>query len=311
MLKVSVIMITYGHENYIKEAIEGVLMQKCNFQVELIIANDCSPDRTDSIIREMIDKCSNSTCIKYTMHKENLGMHRNFLWAVEQSKGKYIAMCEGDDYWIDDKKLEKQVNFLENNLDYAFCFHNSFCFDQNSKSNTMQFPGVKENSDFTIDDFLIKNIVPTASVIFVKDFLLPLPNWHKNILYGDYAMYLLTLFRSKKRAFYMSEVMSVYRLHNNGVFTSLTKSKSGRINISKNFLNLYKYFYYNVFDDNYKKRVRDIISYHQISIIILLVRNYMFLKSIRFIFDFLAFNPLYLINKFFYILKKRVNIKLI
>jgi glycosyltransferase involved in cell wall biosynthesis len=305
----SIVCITYNHVDFIKDAIESFLNQDVDFFVEILIHDDASDDGTNLIIAEYEKRYP--LIIKPIYQKINQHSISGFEFSfreLQRAQGKYIALCEGDDYWIDNNKLEKQVNFLENNLDYVFCFHNSFCFDQNIKSNTVEFPGIKENSDFIIDDFLIKNNVPTASVIFVREFLLPLPNWHKNILYGDYGMYLLTLFRSKRKAFYMSEVMSVYRLHNNGVFTSLTRSNSGKIKISNNFIELYKYFYYNVFDKIYKKRVRDIISYHHLSIIILFLRNKMFFKGIKFIFYFFVFNPFYIVRKIKAILKKKYNL---
>ncbi|MDO9260985.1 MAG: glycosyltransferase, partial [Flavobacteriaceae bacterium] len=108
---VSVCMITYNHENYIQQAIEGVLMQTCNFEVELIIANDCATDKTDEVIQEIIKNHPNSSWIKYTNHSQNKGMMPNFIWAMQQCKGKYIALCEGDDYWTDPLKLQKQVEF--------------------------------------------------------------------------------------------------------------------------------------------------------------------------------------------------------
>jgi glycosyltransferase involved in cell wall biosynthesis len=110
---VSVIMITYKHEQFIAKAIEGVLMQKCDFEVELIIADDCSPDKTEEKVFQIIKNHPKNSWIKYTKHKTNKGMISNFNWALNQCKGKYIAMCEGDDYWTDPLKLQKQVDFLE------------------------------------------------------------------------------------------------------------------------------------------------------------------------------------------------------
>ena len=125
MIKVSVVMITYGHENYIIEAIEGVLKQQCDFQVELIIANDNSPDKTDEVI---VDFLANKTLpdhivFKYTIQEANKGMNPNFIWALEQGSGKYIAICEGDDYWTDPLKLQKQVDYLEENKDFVAVGH--------------------------------------------------------------------------------------------------------------------------------------------------------------------------------------------
>ena len=104
---VSVTMVTYGQEKYIQKAIEGVFLQKTNFPVELIIANDCSPDNTDEIVKEIIKKSPPNIQVKYTKHEINKGMIPNFIWVYQQAQGKYIAICEGDDYWTDEKLAEK------------------------------------------------------------------------------------------------------------------------------------------------------------------------------------------------------------
>lgn len=119
---VSVVMITYGHEKYIRQAIEGVLMQQGDFDLELVIANDCSPDNTDAVVQDVLSHHSNAHWIRYVRHEKNIGMMPNFIFALQQAKGKYIALCEGDDYWTDPCKLQKQVDFLEANPDYSICW---------------------------------------------------------------------------------------------------------------------------------------------------------------------------------------------
>ncbi|AMC10863.1 hypothetical protein Lupro_06225 [Lutibacter profundi] len=116
---VSVIMITYNHEKYIEQAIEGVLMQKNNFEVELIISNDASSDNTDEIAKKIISNYKGKIEIRYYNHIQNKGISKNFSWSVSKSRGRYIAICEGDDYWIDSYKLHKQVDFLKKNKDYG------------------------------------------------------------------------------------------------------------------------------------------------------------------------------------------------
>ncbi|MBP7508034.1 MAG: glycosyltransferase family 2 protein [Prolixibacteraceae bacterium] len=114
---VSVHMITYKHEQYIRQAIEGVLMQVTDFGYDLIIADDCSPDKTPEIVNEIIRTHPKGSCIKYYRHSENLGMTKNGLFAFSKCTGKYIALCEGDDYWTDQmkkyKSLQKQIQFQD------------------------------------------------------------------------------------------------------------------------------------------------------------------------------------------------------
>jgi len=115
-ITVSVCMITYNHEPYIRQAIEGVLMQKCNFPIELIIGEDCSTDNTRHICNEYTAKYPE---INLLPSEINLGVILNFFKTLQASTGKYIAICEGDDYWTDPYKLQKQVDFLEANTEYG------------------------------------------------------------------------------------------------------------------------------------------------------------------------------------------------
>jgi len=113
-------MITYNHETYISDAIEGVLMQKTTFPFELIIGEDCSTDNTRDICIEYQNKYPN--IIKLNFPEKNMGVLHNFTNTLKSGNGKYIAFCEGDDYWIDSSKLQEQVNFLESHSDYGLVF---------------------------------------------------------------------------------------------------------------------------------------------------------------------------------------------
>lgn len=115
----SVVMITYNHEQFIGEAIESILSQNFDTPLELIISNDRSPDDTDSIIKNIIQTHPKGNLIKYTLQPNNLGVSKNFFWSLSQAKGKYVALCEGDDSWTDPNKLQKQIDFLEANPTYG------------------------------------------------------------------------------------------------------------------------------------------------------------------------------------------------
>ena len=117
----SVVLLTYNHAPYITDCIEGVLAQKVSFPIEVIIAEDCSTDGTRKICEEYARKYPN--LIRLIEYGENVGAVANEQRALLAAKGKYIATCEGDDYWTDADKLQKQVDFLESNPDYSVCFH--------------------------------------------------------------------------------------------------------------------------------------------------------------------------------------------
>jgi len=122
---VSVITITYNHEKYIEDTILGVINQKCDFEVEFIISNDKSTDYTDKVIKDILRKIEipENITIKYFNQDENLGVCNNFIFCVQKAKGKYLAYCEGDDYWTDDNKLKKQIDLLESKEDVSMSTH--------------------------------------------------------------------------------------------------------------------------------------------------------------------------------------------
>lgn len=208
-------MITFNHAEFIAEAIEGVLMQEIDFEIELVIADDASTDRTGEIIKSYIEMHPRGSWIKYTRHFVNKGMRRNFFWALEQCKGEYIALCEGDDYWIDNKKLQMQYEFLELNSNYSFCFHDSFFYKDGIKVKLFseKYSILKSKNSFSIDD-LFENqwFIPTASIFFRR---INIPNWIKHVNAGDFSLQLLLSYDNK--FFYLSNVMSIYRIHPFGI----------------------------------------------------------------------------------------------
>lgn len=172
---VSVVMTTYGHEKYIEESIFGVLKQQTNFEVELIIANDRSPDNTDTIVEGIIATHPNANWIKYTCHEVNLGMMANLEWSSAQAKGKYIALCEGDDFWTDPLKLQKQVDLLQNNPKAKFCFTDVDIFMQQEKKlfkSKFKTDKTKYYVPKTIEDILVNKLyLASCTWLFEKDLL--------------------------------------------------------------------------------------------------------------------------------------------
>ncbi len=117
--KISVWMITYNHEHFIREAILGVLSQQCSYDIELVITDDCSTDNTEAVVKSL-QSHPRGGIIKYIRQPINKGILCNAILNLENCNGDYIAMCEGDDYWIDPLKLQKQFNILENNPEYKY-----------------------------------------------------------------------------------------------------------------------------------------------------------------------------------------------
>lgn len=210
--KLSVCMVTYNHENFIKQAIESVLMQKTNFSYELVIGEDCSTDKTKEIVIKYQNKYPN--IIKTLINNKNLGAGLNFIQTLKACKSEYIALLEGDDYWTDPYKLQKQVDFLENNPDFTICFHNAKTMDQISKkvSRILLSKGTKEV--WSIEDLLKKNFIPTLTCVFRNKLIKKFPKWYFNAFPGDWPLHIFNACNGKIR--YIDEVMATYRIHKGG-----------------------------------------------------------------------------------------------
>ncbi len=170
---ISIIMVTYGHEKYIREAIEGILMQRGDFNFELIIANDASPDATHQIVSEILKNHTNSDKICYIEQEKNIGMMPNFIFALQQAQGDYIALCDGDDYWTDPYKLQKQVDFLEANPDYVLSFHKVKILKPNGDLEEDFITNVPENYEIQETWAGLGNYIHTPSEVFrnvIKEF---------------------------------------------------------------------------------------------------------------------------------------------
>ena len=205
----SVCVITYGHEKYIRKALESILEQECNYTIEIIVANDASPDSTDEVVNKVIQSNNTSFTMKYYVHKRNIGMMQNFLFALERCDGKYIAILEGDDYWTDKQKLQKQIDLLESNESISMCFHRTDYLLQNG-SVTISTATIHENviRELRISDLAKGNFIHTPSVVFRSKFL-PMPEKLMTSPIGDYPLWLHLA--TCGNLLYMPECMAHYR----------------------------------------------------------------------------------------------------
>lgn len=221
--KVSIVTITYGHENYITQTLDGVLMQNYPGEIEFIIANDNSPDNTDEVVNSYFSSKNLPTnfSIKYTKHEVNKGMMPNFIWALGQASGKYIALCEGDDYWTDPAKLQKQVGFLEENDDFNICFHSVSQLNE-TRNEMFEFNLNKSKTLVTeLKNLCESNYIQTPSVLLRK--LPTYPAFLEDVYPGDWALYIVTIGKGKIR--FLDENMAFYRIHYGGVHSTKNGSE--------------------------------------------------------------------------------------
>lgn len=215
---VSVCMITYSHEKYIAQAIEGVIMQQTTFPIELIIGEDCSTDTTRKIC---LDYQSNyPELIKVRLPEKNIGMMRNFVETMEAGSGKYIALCEGDDYWTDPLKLQKQVDFMESNISFSMISHRYNILDQENNTILQDFSASLFNESveglvYTKDSYLEHPFAQTMTVL-VRKSMFDLELLRK-INQGDMALFYCCL--KNGDGYCLNYNSAVYRLHSGGVYS--------------------------------------------------------------------------------------------
>lgn len=254
MIKVSVLVPTYNHERYIAVCLESILSQKTNFEFEILIGEDDSSDGTREIVRKY-ERDYPSRIKAFYNDRKNVSYldgeptgAANFVNLLKNASGKYVALCEGDDYWIDTSKLQKQVEFLESNIDFSICFHDAIW-----KNGTKELCLYSQMEDalrsgkeyFELQDLFKINFIPSASVVFRNKLFMELPDWYFKFPFGDWTLHILNAIHGKIK--YIDDPMSVYRLHNSSSWSSKTKEyRYSAIVRFQFFIN--KYFKY-TFDD--------------------------------------------------------------
>lgn len=222
---VSICCPTYNHEEYITKALDGFLMQKVNFPVEIIVHDDASSDRTSNIIREYEKEHSNIIAIIQPENLMSKGLNPTIDYCLLKAKGKYVALCEGDDYWVDPLKLQKQVDFLEANDDYNICFHEVKVFSQNRNEFIENTITRKVKGTTDILDLSKGNFIHTPSVVFRNNF--DIPKWFFKSPIGDWTLYMIII--KDKKIKKIDDVMSVYRMHGESIWSNKTQEKRNEL----------------------------------------------------------------------------------
>jgi glycosyltransferase involved in cell wall biosynthesis len=219
---VSVCVVTYNHVNYIKECLDGILMQKTTFPFEIILGEDESDDGTREICIDYANRFPDTIKLFLRSREDviyingNATGRFNMIENLKAAKGKYIALCEGDDYWTDPLKLQKQVDFLENNEEFSLVFHNVNILDDKNAENH-KFPMHKnlQKDVFITEDILKQWFIPTGSIVMKNDNNFQFPDWFYNAISGDVPLLLIWSLKGKFK--YLNNLMGVYRKHDQGI----------------------------------------------------------------------------------------------
>ena len=227
---VSVCVISYNQENFIKTCLDGILSQKTNFSFELLISDDASTDKTQTLVKEYEEAFP--TIIRNISKEKNVGSVENFYTTMNDAKGRYIALCEGDDFWIDTNKLQNQIDFLENNPEIGMCYARAKLF-HNKKQRYYSKPTGSLVSSFD-DLFINGSRIPTLTSCFRKNlyeqYIKEINPVAKGWLLGDLPMWLWFYYNSK--VYFSRNIVAVYRKLEDSVSHSKDFEKQKRFDRS-------------------------------------------------------------------------------
>lgn len=229
-MKVSVSLITYNHERYIAQAIEGVLMQRTSFPFELVIGEDESSDRTREIVQryaaahpERIRLHLHSRADVIAYQGRATGRH-NFVTNLRSVRGDYVALLDGDDYWTDPEKLQRQADFLDAHPGCSTCFHRAKRVNENDELLPPE-PELPGQSAYTLSDLLSRRFFAnTATVMYRRGLFPDFPQWYFEAPVGDFPLHVLNGLRGDFG--FIDREMAAYRIHAGGVWSASTSAES-------------------------------------------------------------------------------------
>ena len=232
-IEVSVYCLAYNHEKYIRDALDGFVNQKTTFRYEVFVHDDASTDKTASIIREYEQKYPE--IIKGIYQKENQysqGVKILDKFIFPHIKGKYIAMCEGDDFWIDENKLQLQYDALEKHPECDMCAHRAELFDCSKSRTIKEFPTIFEERVLGVEEVIYGEggFLPTASLFYRKNVRLS-PMGFQKIWSIDYTIQIRGALRGG--IYFIPETMAIYRWKSDGSWTLRNSDVKSRIMLNE------------------------------------------------------------------------------
>jgi len=222
-MKVSVSLVTYNQEKYIVQAIESILMQKTDFNFEIIIGEDESQDNTRSIVMEYRRRYPDKIRLFLNARNDKNfsdGMpagRQNLINNLNNANGEYIAFLDGDDYWTSPDKLQRQVNFLDTHPNYSMCFHSIQMVSEEGQLMSIKSPKGKKQI-YTLRDLLKGNFIFKCSAMYRRGLFKEFPEWFYKTPLADWPLYILNAKHGDIG--YIDKVMGAYRVHSEGIYSS-------------------------------------------------------------------------------------------
>lgn len=236
--RVSVVCITYNHEQYLGEALDSFIAQQTTFPFKILVGDDCSSDGTRDVLSEYAGRYPDLIIPYY--RERNYGAQRNLIDLCKRAGTEYIAFCEGDDYWTDPLKLQKQFDFMELHNDLRACFHDTLISTKGLDHEWFLTSDYSNTEDgalrwstghrlfsakvrYSIEDYIPCGFVHTSSMFFRWDYSLRIPDWYFERLVGDYTIWALQVGLGSFG--FINETMSVYRKNSGGCYDFVSREE--------------------------------------------------------------------------------------
>jgi glycosyltransferase involved in cell wall biosynthesis len=220
---ISIALIAYNHERFIADTLRGVVMQQFNGTMEVVIGDDCSTDCTRELAAQFASEHPN---VRLLFHERNLGMVGNWTATIDACKGRYIALCECDDYWTDPLKLQRQFDLMEQHPEHSMCWHPVDVVEEGVQRDYPYAPGMEVA---TLDDIIHSHFIPTCSLLFRNGLLQGWPEWVSQVMSMDITLELMLAMHGT--AVRIDRVMGAYRQHPGGISKSPQHAMLGALRL--------------------------------------------------------------------------------
>jgi glycosyltransferase involved in cell wall biosynthesis len=217
--RVSVVLLTYNHEQFIDQAIASVVAQRTSFPFEVLLTEDCSTDRTRELVIAAAER--HPEVIRLFLSERNLNTNEVTLRALRAARGDYVAFLDGDDYWTSPEKLQRQVDYLDAHPGCVISFHDVMQISDVPGVETQRHNGAEFRRISTVEHLLERCFIAGCAPLIRRDVLRDLPSWFEHAPVGDWPIY--TLAARRGTVDFLPEPMGVYRIHNGGLWTSMAR----------------------------------------------------------------------------------------
>ncbi len=224
---ISIAVISYNHEKFIADTFRGIAMQKFSGVIEVVVGDDCSTDKTREMARDFASQQSN---VKLLFHTKNGGMVLNWITTIDACSGRYIALCEGDDYWTDPLKLQRQFDLMERHPEYSMIWHPVDVIEEGVQRPYPYAPGI-EVAD--IQAIIRHHFIPTCSLMFRNGLVNSWPKWINKVMSMDIALEMMLAMHGT--ALRIDNKMGAYRQHPQGISKSNAHVRLGQLRLLEAF----------------------------------------------------------------------------